>query len=283
VVIISGAPGVGKTRIAGEVGAEAFQKGCLVLTGGCYDRDDTVPFVPFVEILEDALAQAPSPQVFREALGDDAAEIARLMPQLRRQFPDIPPALQISPEQSRRVLFKAVIDLLTRRAAIRPMVLLLEDLHWADEGTLSLLEHLARSVPKIPVIIIGTFRDHELKPAGSLANALGEMIRLHVLERISLHGLPENAVAEMIQALSGQEPPQALVTLIYSNTEGNPFFIEELFHHIVEQASLPIPMASFAALSTLRTLTCPKACVWSLDGGSHGSAIALRRPSVLRQ
>ncbi len=143
VVTIAGAPGVGKSRIAHEVGTEASQRGFLVLAGNCYDLDDSVPFIPFVEILEAALAQAASPEVFREALGENATAIARVMPQLRRLFPDIPPPPpQISPDQSRRILFNAVVELLARAAATRPMLLLLEDLHWADQGTLSLLDHL---------------------------------------------------------------------------------------------------------------------------------------------
>jgi predicted ATPase len=238
VVMISGAAGVGKTRIAQEFGIEASQKGFLVRTGGCYDRGDSVPFIPFVEILEQALAQAPSPQAFREALGNDAPEIARLLPQLRRLFPDIPPPLEIPPEQSRRLLFHAGAEFLARTARSRPVVLLFDDLQWADEGTSSLLSYLAPLVAKMPVLIVGTYRDSEFDPTRPLAKTLDELIRLHVVERISLGGLPQNAVAGMLRALSGREPPKKLVSLIYSETEGNPFFVEELFHHLVEQGKL---------------------------------------------
>ena len=142
VVMISGAPGVGKTRLAREIGAEAFEKGFLAVSGSCYERDDSVPFMPVVEILEAALTQAASRDVFRQTLGSDAAELARLMPELRRIFTDIPPPLELSPEQSRRILFGAVAEFLARAAGNRPVLLLLEDLHWADEGTLSLLSTL---------------------------------------------------------------------------------------------------------------------------------------------
>jgi hypothetical protein len=99
VVLIGGAPGVGKTRIGTEIGAEASSEGFLTFVGGCYDREDSVPFIPFIEILETALAQARSPEIFREVLGSDAAELARLLPQLRRLFPDIAPPLELPPEQ----------------------------------------------------------------------------------------------------------------------------------------------------------------------------------------
>jgi tetratricopeptide (TPR) repeat protein len=240
VLMIGGQPGVGKTRIAREFGAEAAQRGFLTLAGGCYDREDSVPFCPFVEILE-ALAQARSLVSFRAALGPEAAELARLMPQLRRMFPDIPKPLELPPDQSResrRLLFNAFREFLARNASQRPVLLLFEDLQWADEGTLSLLNYVSRSLGEMPVVIVGTYRDDEVDGSGPLAQTLDQLTRLHLSEHISLRGLPRNAVAEMIQALSGHEPPHALVTLIYSNTEGNPFFVEELYRHLAERDQL---------------------------------------------
>ena len=238
VAMIGGALGVGKTRISAEFAAEASNRGFITLVGSCYDRENSLPFNPFVEILESAMAQSPSQEAFRAALGDDAGEMARLMPQLRRLFPDIPPPLEISPEQSRRILFNAVVELLGRTAATGPMLLLFEDLHWADEGTLSLLNHIARSISKMPVLMVGTFRDNEIDSAGPFARTLDELLRIHMLERISLRGLPQDAVAEMIEALSGKMPPPKVVSLIYSGTDGNPFFVEELFRHLVERGKL---------------------------------------------
>ncbi len=238
VAMIGGALGVGKSRIAAELRAEASQRGFLALFGACYDRDDSVPFSPFVEILETSLAQAQSPQTFRQALGNDASEMARLMPQLRRMFPDIAPPLELSPEQSRRILFNAFAELLARAAASSPVLLLLEDLHWADEGTVSLLNHLARSIANLPVMIVGTYRDDELDAAAPLAQTLDELRRIHMLNHLALRGLPESAVARMIRALSGHEPPPSIVTLFHTGTDGNPFFVEELYRHLVERAQL---------------------------------------------
>ena len=238
VVMIGGVLGVGKTRIAAEFAAEASARGFATLVGSCYDRENSLPFSPFVEILESAMAQSTSLDAFRTALGNDAGEMARLMPQLRRLFPDIPPPLELSPEQSRRILFNAVVELLGRTAASGPILMLFEDLHWSDEGTLSLLNHIARSISKLPVLILGTFRDNEIDTAGPLAQTLDELLRIHMLERISLRGLSQSAVSEMISALSGKEPPQDVVNLIYSGTNGNPFFVEELFRHLVERGKL---------------------------------------------
>ena len=185
-VLIGGVAGIGKTRLATEVGIEATQVGMFTLVGNCYDRGDPVPFVPFVEILETALESASRREAFREMLGADAAEISRLLPQLRRLFPDIPASMELAPSQSQRMLFNAVGGLLSRMATATPLFLLLEDFHWADQGTLSLLDHLARTVQKIPVLIVGTHRYG--KP---YAPTLEELTRLRLAAQVSLHRFPQ--------------------------------------------------------------------------------------------
>jgi AAA ATPase-like protein len=238
VVLIGGAAGVGKTRMAAEIGAEALRKGVLAYVGSCYDRENPDPFNPIVEILESALAQASSPAAFREALDNDASEMALYLPRLRRLFPDIPPPMELPLEQSRRILFRAIADLLERNARNTPILLLLDDLQWADEATLSLLNHLAQLVPKMRVLIVGTYRDFGLDPSSPLTRAFDEQIRLHLVDRINLSGLSRDSVAAMLRALSRREPPDPVVRLFYSDTEGNPFFVEELFRHLVEQRKL---------------------------------------------
>lgn len=241
VVMLAGPPGVGKTRTTIEFAREAAQRGCLVLGGVCPDRDDAIPFNPFVQILEEAFALAPNATAFRDALGDDAAEVARLMPQLRRPSPEIPLAVEPSPEQSResrRSLFKAIENLIVRYTVDQPLLLLLEDLHWADEGSLSLLGHLSRSVATSPLMIVGTYRNIDVDTAGPLYKLLDDLVRQHQIETITLGGLSRDTVAELIKALSGRNPSAAVTDLIYSNTEGNPFFVEELFRHLVENCSL---------------------------------------------
>ncbi len=239
VVLIRGIAGIGKTRIAMELSLEAERAGIVTLVGHCYDREDPVPFVPFVEILEAALERTSSREISRALLGADAAEISLLLPQLRRLFPDIAPPKELAPAQSRRLLFNAVTGLFTRIAANCPLLLILEDLHWADEGTLSLLNHLARVVPTRSVMILGTYRDNELDRDGSLARNLEELIRLRLVEQINLGGLPRDAVAEIIRDFSGAAPPQPFVTLLHTVTEGNPFFLGELYRHLVERG-LPL-------------------------------------------
>jgi tetratricopeptide (TPR) repeat protein len=173
-------------------------------------------------------------------------------------FPDIPPPLELPPEQSRRLLFNAVSSVLAATSAQTPIVLLLDDLHWADQGTLLLLIHLAHLIAKLPVLMVGTYRDFELTPAKPLAGALDELTRLHLAEQIALGGLDRTAVGQMLRALSGREPPDAVVDVIYTGTEGNPFFVEELFQHLAEQGKLLGPDGSFRRDLQLKDIDAPQ-------------------------
>jgi DNA-binding SARP family transcriptional activator len=204
----------------------------------CLEAEGAPPYAPFVEILESALAQAPSPEAFRAAAGDGAPEIARLVPRLRRLFPDIGPAMTLPPEQERRYLFNSSAEMIARNARAVPTVFVLEDLHWADEATLLLLDHLARHLTDVPLLIVGTYRDVELDFRPALARTLDGLVRQRLVRQLHLARLPERALAEMLAALSGQEPPATVVDLVFKETEGNPFFVEEVFRHLAEEGRL---------------------------------------------
>jgi len=236
-VMIGGEPGVGKTRLAEELLLEARQRGVLASTGHCYEMEGASPYIPFVEILETAARVIPA-TALRDALGDAAPEVARLMPELRRLFPDIPPPLELPPEQERRYLFNCILEFLQRAAQIQPLLLTLEDLHWGDDATLLLLQHITQRLHEMPILIVGTYRDVELDVGRPLARALEELLRQRLAHRIALRRLPEAGVAAMLEALSGQEPPAPLVQAVYGETEGNPFFVEEVFQHLAEEGKL---------------------------------------------
>jgi predicted ATPase len=167
-------------------------------------------------------------------LGGQGPELSRLLPQLRLLFPERPTLLQSSPEQSRRVLFNAVQEFIRRQSSAKPLLLVLEDLHWADDGTLSLLIHLARSISSMKLMIIATHRNDSIDMKPPLTKALEELAHLGVVVQIPLRGLPQPAVAQMIAGLSGTEPPPASVELISSSTDGNPLFVEELVRHLAQ-------------------------------------------------
>jgi predicted ATPase/class 3 adenylate cyclase len=235
--MIGGEPGVGKTRLAEEMALEARQRGLLTLTGHCYEMEGAPPYIPFVEVVE-ASARVVPPEALRSALGDSAPEVAKLMPELRRLFPDIPAPPELPPEQERRYLFNGMRDFLARVGRAQPLLLVLDDLHWADDSTLLLLHHIAQQLHEMPMVILGTYRDVELEVARPLAVALEELVRQRLAHDLNLKRLPQEEVAQMLRALSGQQPPDMLVQALYEETEGNPFFVEEVLHHLTEEGRL---------------------------------------------
>jgi DNA-binding SARP family transcriptional activator len=237
-VMLAGEPGIGKTRLTEELAARAVGQNVRVLLGRCYEAEGTPPYVAIAEAFEDALATAPSPEAFRAALGDDAGEIARLVPRLRRVFADIPPALELPPEQERHYLFNSIRDTTARTAERIPVLIILEDLHWADEATLLLLAYMAGYLSEMAVLMVGTYRDVELPARPLLARTLDELLRQRRLRRIALRRLPEGDVARMLEAMSGQTPPAAVTGAVHAETDGNPFYMEEVYRHLVEEGRL---------------------------------------------
>jgi tetratricopeptide (TPR) repeat protein len=235
-VLLGGEPGVGKTRLAEELLTEGAAHGMLALEGHAYE-DEGVPFVTALEIIEEMTRLLPAEKL-RGMLGDNASEIARLMPELRRRFPDIPQPIELPPEQQRRYLFNSVLEFLERATRQTPMVMLLDDLHWADESSLLLLEHIAPQLEKLPLLFIGTYRDVELEVGRPFARMRAGLVRGRLARRIAIRRFGEDDVASLLSALGGPEPPPSLVTAIFNETEGNPFFVTEVFEHLTEEGSL---------------------------------------------
>ena len=236
-VLIGGEPGVGKTRITEELLREARERGCLALVGHCYETEGQPPFIPFVEMLE-RTAKIVDGAAFRAALGDAAPEVAKIAPELRRIFPDIPAPIELPPEQQRRFLFNAYQAFTERTVRVMPNVLVLEDLHWADQPTVLLMQHLAQHLATLPLLVVGTYRDVELDVSRPFAKVLESLVRERLATRISLRRLGETDIERLLEALGGPDPPAALARVVYHETEGNPFFVEEVFHHLKEEGRL---------------------------------------------
>jgi DNA-binding SARP family transcriptional activator/class 3 adenylate cyclase len=237
-VTVCGEAGIGKSRLTEELIAEALRRRALVFLGRCSEAEGAASYAPLIEILDAALAQAASPEAFRAALGDDAPEISRLLPRLRRLFPDIGLSLELPPDQERRYLFNSVVDFLSRTARVRPTILVFEDLHWADEATLLLIEHLAAELGGVPALVVATYRDVELGERPLLARALEGLVRRRLVHQVRLGRLAEKDVASMLEALARQEAPGPVVEVVFSETEGNPFLVEEMFKYLVDEGRL---------------------------------------------
>ncbi len=236
--LICGEPGVGKTRLASEVAAAADAQRMAIVIGHCSEHDEAVAYLPFVEILENFVDRIPDLDSLRTALGDQGPELARLLPKLKYVLPDLPPPLDLPPAQARRHLFSCFFDFIARIASLQPTLMILEDLHWADDSTLSLLDHLTQRLSDLHLLVIGTYRDAELNVTHELAKTLEDLLRGRLATSIRLKDLPRDEVAAMLSSLSGKSPPAAVVDEIFAETEGNPFFVEELFRHLVEENRL---------------------------------------------
>ena len=235
-VLLGGEPGVGKTRLARELMATARQRGALCLTGHCYEMEGAAPYVPFVEMIEQSVHLVP--QAVRAAMGEVAPEIAAIVPSLRRTYPDIPPLPEVPADQQRRLIFGGFLEYIRRGTQKSPVVYLLDDLHWADESTLQLLQHLAPHLASMRLLIVGTYRDVELDVARPFAKTLESLVRQRLATRIALRRLHEASVQELLTKMSGSPPPSGLVTAVFRETEGNPFFIEEVYQHLSEEGKL---------------------------------------------
>src|SRR5216684_213464 len=237
VIMLAGGPGVGKTRLAIEMAEYASRAGFRYLVGHCYERDEPVPFLPFAEIIEGSIAEAASLDDLRRRIGDNAAELAQIVPSLRRVFQDIPQPLDLPPAQKRRHLFQSVSDKLGRAAQTRSQLYILEDLQWADESTLALLIHLANRVAQLPVVIIGTYRSGYSDTNPALVRTLEELIRMGVRPQ-KLGGLSRDAVAQMLDGLSQRRVPESLLSAIFEESQGYPFFVEEVYRHLIEEGKV---------------------------------------------
>ena len=236
IVLIRGEPGVGKTRLAQEIVLEARARGMFDATGRCYEMEGAPPYIPYIEMLQQSLRRGPAG--FRTGLGENAGEIAKILPELRQVYDDIPAPLELPPEQERLYLFNSIREFLERVSHTLPLLHVLDDLHWADDATLMLLQHIAQQQDKMAVLTIATYRDIELDAARPFARTLESLVRQRLAHRIALKPLPETGVEAMLRALTGQPPPPALDQAIYRETEGNPFFVEEVFQHLSEQGRL---------------------------------------------
>ncbi len=232
VIFLAGAPGIGVSRLASEVGAEARGKGWLVLNGRCLESDGE-PYQPFREVLEGAVATATA-KTLHEAAGRHGPLLAALAPGLRHKVRAIGASSDIPADKVREALFKSVYDFLDGVQAGKPLLILLDNLHWADEATVLLLRDLAERIGGSHMVVIGTYWDAELDANRPFATALSRMLRRRRAQRIALGRLSDHDVERMVAGLA--ETPITPVQLIgiQAATEGNPLFVEHSFLYLAE-------------------------------------------------
>jgi predicted ATPase len=228
-LLLVGEAGIGKTRLAAELVALAQGHGALAFWGRCHAGEGARVFWPWVQILRAFLAERGADRV-HASLGGGAPEVAEYVPELRERLPELPPPAPDRGEALRR-LFEGVAHLLREEASAVPLVLVLDDLHCADEPSLRLLRFVARELAAARMLVVGTYREVAASGSEALLDALAELARLHHPKRkIWLRGLTHSCVRRFIQRVSGGDPSPALVEACYARSEGNPLFLLELLH-----------------------------------------------------
>ena len=251
--VLSGEAGIGKTRLASEVARLARQLGSEVLWGTCSEAELSLPYLPFVEALGNYLDLQDSAAI-TERLGPSARELAQLFPQVAD---GAVPAPGGESEQAKLRLFEAVACLLAIPADDQCLLLVIEDVHWADASTRELLDHLARRVSSLQTLILITYRSDELHRRHPFVPVLQGWRRSGLAEIVELRPLPERGVGEMLQAILGADRVDAqLRDLMLERTEGNPFVLEEMLKEATERGAALHPGRSSAV--AVRDMTIPE-------------------------
>jgi len=260
-ILLQGDAGVGKTRLAEEALVMARRLGCQTLVGRCHEQQGTPALIAYTEVLEEASRLMPAP-AFRQAIIASAPELARLMPELHRLFPDMAPPLQLPPELRQRYLFTSVREFLTRCSRFMPLVIFIDDLQWADESTLQLTQHLAQKLASLPIVIIAAYREVDAPPVAesksgihrlldrvrgqprdvftpqAIKAALDQLVGQRHARAIVLRQFTHADVQNALASLGKPHPPARLVTAFADRTGGNPFFVAELFRHLKDEGRL---------------------------------------------
>jgi predicted ATPase len=225
--LLAGEPGIGKTRTVHEFATYAGQHGAQVLLGRCYDGAGAPPFWPWLQVIRTYIAHR-TPEHLRAEMGTGAAAIAHVFAEVRQALPDLPPLPALEATQERFRFFDSLTTCLKNAAQRQPLLLVLDDLHWADTPSLLLLQFLAREMCQARLCIVGTYRDVALDQHHPLTHTLGELVREPGHQRLCLQGLSQDEVACFLASTIGATPHEAVAAFLYRQTEGNPFFLTEV-------------------------------------------------------
>jgi DNA-binding CsgD family transcriptional regulator/tetratricopeptide (TPR) repeat protein len=259
VVLLAGEPGAGKSRLAREFASQVAMEGTLVLYGAC-DAVIRTPYGPFVEALERLVWMTEVAQL-RSALGAGGGELTRLLPDLPLRVGELRQPVESDPDTERHRLHTAVAELLANVSQARPILLVLEDGHWADPTTLLLLRHLARSAWSARLLILATFRDSEADVPGELAETLADLRRSDDVVRMRLTGLSGVEISDLVSRAAGSDPDpelRELASAIHDLTGGNAFLVCELWRALIETGTVEVAGGQVRVTRPLTELGTPE-------------------------
>ena len=232
-----GEPGIGKSRLADELIAQAQARGTRVLVGRCWEAGGAPVYWPWLQSLRPYIRETEA-ETLRSQLGSGAPDLAQILPELRELYPDLAEPRSLEPESARFRLFEAMTSFLRSAAEQRPVLLVLDDLHAADEPSLLLLQFVARELRASRLLVVGAYRDVDPKLADALAAALTELAREPVTRTLSLGGLGKADVARFIELTTAHTPGASVVETVHTGTEGNPLFVGEIVRLLAAEGRL---------------------------------------------
>jgi tetratricopeptide (TPR) repeat protein len=237
-LLLSGEPGAGKTRLARELIVQAAVDGGVVLNGACYEYEATTPYLPFVEAFRRWVRAQTDDAKLREVLGEVAPQLAKLTPEIESRLGPFPTRSALPAHEERLLFFDSVAQVFTELARRRGLLFYIDDLHWADGSTLWLVGHLLRNLREARVLIVASYREIELDRAHPLAKALVDWNRERLMTRIVLRRFGSDETREQLGALLNEQVPADFAEAVHRETEGNPFFVEEVLKALIEQGSV---------------------------------------------
>jgi AAA ATPase domain len=273
--LVAGEPGIGKTWLAEHLAAHATKQGTRVLWGRCWEGGGAPPFWPWTQMIR-ALTEGLDEQTLASWLGAaGTAHVAQLVPGLAERLgtTTIPAAPSYESDATRFSLFEAVTGLFRQAASVQPLLLILDDLHAADDPSTLLLQFLARDLRGARLLVVGTFREVLAERSQGIAEAVAELMREGQL--LNLRGLDRGAVKDLIETLSGVAPSQASVAVVHETTEGNPLFVREVVRLLATKAAIERPGRRMPIPGTIRAVIQRRLAPLSADAVQVLSAAAV--------
>ncbi len=225
--IITGDPGTDKTRTTMELATYASLRGVQVLWGRCHEPSGAPAYWPWVQAIRSYVQDRDTEQLSSE-MGTGATYISDILPDLRERLPEMGEPVSTDPAQAQFQLFDSIANFLTRAARSQPLMIALDDLHWADQASLMLLEFLARELGGMRLLIAATYREMEVSHAHPLSQTLSNLVGRGMVHRITLRGVSRADVGEFVHLSAGISPPEGLIDAVYGYTEGNPLVLTEV-------------------------------------------------------